>query len=458
MDFDVVIAGAGPSGSAVARATAQSGLKVLFVEEHRQVGSPLQCSGFVTPRTLDIANVAIDGLVKNHVKGAVVHAPGSKPLKLGGDRVRALALDRVALDRRLAQDAVDAGATLLHETRLVDIQRANGRLQLGLWRGPKRKNLSISTPLLIGADGWYSTVARWMGSPPSQAIRCASVDGYLPGLAQDLAHVVVGEGVAPGWFGWAIPLGGGRVRIGVGCDPTAQRSRPADLLPGLFKALDLDFETFEVENRVGGFIPIHRNGHESNGHPHPPHADNVMLVGDAARQAKPTSGGGIYPGLVAAMHASAAAVDAHERGDFSAGRLSAYADAWRRELGAEFDREADMRRLFLRLGDSDLKRAVSLLRFPGAQRLIRRYGDIDFQSPLFFKFGRLLPVFLGLVPAGLTVLGPWGVLRDRVNGAARAPHRPPIERTGRGTGNGSGSLEAGVRAKDLAERHSGLQR
>ena len=216
--------------------------------------------------------------------------------------------------------------------------------------------------------GWVPRPA-WPSAAPAWTAIC-------PAWRRDLAHVVVGEGVAPGWFGWAIPLGGGYVRIGVGCDPTAQRSRPADLLPGLFKALNLNFETFAVENRVGGFIPIHGNGHESNGHPHPLHADNVMLVGDAARQAKPTSGGGIYPGLVAAAHASAAAVGAHGRGDFSAGRLSAYANAWRRELGAEFDREADMRRLFpspRRLRPEKGRVPVAHSRHPAAYPTLRRH-------------------------------------------------------------------------------------
>jgi geranylgeranyl reductase family protein len=418
MDFDIVVAGAGPSGSALARTTAQAGLKVLLVEEHRQVGLPLQCSGFVTPRTLELANVPADGLVKNEIKGAVVRVPGSRPLTLGGDRVRALALNRVELDQRLSQDAAKAGATLYEETRLVDIQRVNGHLELDLWRGPNRKKLSVKTPLLVGADGWYSTVAKWMGFPRRHAIRCASVDGYLPGLSHELAQVVVGEKLAPGWFGWLIPLGNDQVRIGVGCDPSLHRSSPTDLLPGLFKALDVDFAKFQVESKVGGFIPIHSNGNGNNGHSRLPYSDNIMLIGDAAGQAKPTSGGGIYPGLVAAMHASRTALEAHAEGDFSASRLASYDTAWSRELGAEFEREADMRHLFLRLKDADFKRATSLLRIPGAQMLIRRYGDIDFQSPLFFKFGRLLPNFLGLVPSGLRVMGPWGVLRDRVNKTA----------------------------------------
>jgi flavin-dependent dehydrogenase len=64
------------------------------------------------------------------------------------------------------------------------------------------------------------------------------------------------------------------------------------------------------------------------------YGDNALLVGDAAGQVKPFSGGGIYTSLVAARHASATIERAFGTGDFSSESLSIYERAWMREVRA----------------------------------------------------------------------------------------------------------------------------
>ncbi|MFI5415412.1 MAG: FAD-dependent oxidoreductase, partial [Candidatus Lutacidiplasmatales archaeon] len=52
---DVLVVGAGPAGSTVARGLAARGHDVLVVEEHARVGHPVQCAGLVSQRVLDLA-------------------------------------------------------------------------------------------------------------------------------------------------------------------------------------------------------------------------------------------------------------------------------------------------------------------------------------------------------------------------------------------------------------------
>ena len=66
--------------------------------------------------------------------------------------------------------------------------------------------------------------------------------------------------------------------------------------------------------RISGVIPI--------GFPLRTFADRTMLVGDAAGQAKPLSGGGLYTGMTAARIAAEVALAALKEGDLSAERLS----------------------------------------------------------------------------------------------------------------------------------------
>ena len=320
MRYDVVVVGAGPVGSAVARDTARAGLQVLLLEEHREIGRPLQCSGFVTPRTLDEVGEGAETLVMNSVKGAIVHGPAGTKLALGGDRVRAMVLDRVGLDRLMAEGAERAGARLQLATRLVGIERVNGHLELMLSQGPGARRSTLEGSLLVGADGRNSTVARWMGLPRPPLIPAVSIDGELAGHPQDMTQVFVGNRVAPGWFAWTIPLGEGRVRIGMGCDPSHTPLKPRQLLDDLLAHFPEEFQGLRPLSFSGGFITLYQRREP----PVPTTMDHAMVVGDAAGQVKPTSGGGIYTGLLAARHAAGTAIAALERGDLSSAALAPY--------------------------------------------------------------------------------------------------------------------------------------
>lgn len=173
--------------------------------------------------------------------------------------------------------------------------------------------------------------------------------------------------------------------------------RPRHLFNALLQAYPEHFRGMEVESLTGGFIPLYA--------PTRTYGDRVLLVGDAAFQVKPTSGGGIYTGLVAARHAAPTADQALRRDHLSAAALAGYEESWRRELGQEMARGADIRDAFLRLGDAQLDRMVALFDQPLLRPLIERYGDIDYPSRMFaglLAATPLLGALLGLperVPA-----------------------------------------------------------
>ena len=81
-----------------------------------------------------------------------------------------------------------------------------------------------------------------------------------------------------------------------------------------------------------------------------------MVVGDAAGQVKPTSGGGIYYGLLCADIAADTLHRALQEGDFSAGMLSRYERKWKKRLGRELKIGYWARRMFERLSDGQIDR------------------------------------------------------------------------------------------------------
>jgi flavin-dependent dehydrogenase len=186
----------------------------------------------------------------------------------------------------------------------------------------------------------------------------------------DHINIFVGNGVAPGWFGWIIPAQERAARIGIGATRAPRRYFEAflDLIRHRFGALsvrEINRATLPL-GPARGFV-----------------ADRVMLVGAAARQTKPTTGGGVYFGIRAAQLAATTAVQAIQQGDCSYRMLAEYEQAWQRFEGKELMYGHWLRRGFRHLSDSDLALIVELCNKPWARDLISRLGDIDFPSKLF---------------------------------------------------------------------------
>jgi digeranylgeranylglycerophospholipid reductase len=392
--YDAVVVGAGPAGSAVARDIAGEGFAVLLLEEHDVIGRPLQCSGLVTARALELAGVG-DEVVQNEIRGAIVCSPGGRELHLGGDKVYALAIDRVRMDQSMAIQAQEHGAELCLGTRFVALEHDGGLARIHVERKGRRS--SFLTKVIIGSDGALSRVARQLGVHRLDGmVRGLSVEVRAQGRWRDHVTTVVDRSLTPGWFAWAIPLGDGRVRVGTG---TTNGIKPIDSLRELQTRFPQHFPRGEVLGFAAGGIPLWA--------PLRSYGDNVLLVGDAARQVKPASGGGIYTGLVGARHAARSAVEALRCGDFSGRFLSRYQKGFMSELGDELKRGSDLHRVLSSLSNHQIERLLSVLSSDRLRRVILARGDIDFPSRLFYELVKLAPALVALVRAPLRFPGAW---------------------------------------------------
>ena len=126
-----------------------------------------------------------------------------------------------------------------------------------------------------------------------------------------------------------------------------------------------------------------------------------MLVGDAAAQVKPTSGGGIYPGLLCAHYCSSVALDALELNDFSSRVLNKYHKLWSKEIGKELSLGMKFRTIFKNFNDEKLDRYIKKLNNKKTIDAINKYGDIDYPSKLAFPLLKTSPSLLKLLPSAL---------------------------------------------------------
>ncbi|PJB20869.1 MAG: NAD(P)/FAD-dependent oxidoreductase, partial [Euryarchaeota archaeon CG_4_9_14_3_um_filter_38_12] len=99
-------------------------------------------------------------------------------------------------------------------------------------------------------------------------------------------------------------------------------------------------------------------------------------------QVKPTSGGGIFTGLVSAKHCGNVAVSALEEENFSSKRLSEYQKLWYNEIGDELKTGMRLRKIFKKLPDPDIEKIFNILDDEEILELISKHGDIDYPSNL----------------------------------------------------------------------------
>jgi len=366
VDFDLVVVGGGPAGCAVARDVAAAGFRVLVAEEHDGVGEPLQCSGLVSARTLEISRVS-PRVVRRSLHGARVHAPGGQVLDLTGKKAYALAIDRVAFDRDLADQARTAGTELQTGARVSSLEYVAGGIRVNL------PGQSVVSRLVVGADGHSSLVARWLGLPASpERVPLFAAEVELPNCDGQVVDLFIGRSVAPGWFGWVIPTGNGTARVGAGSLSGGDGPRPRQLFEYLREIYPDIFSGLRIIRTTSGVAPIGMRGRT--------YGKRALLVGDAACHVKPISGGGLYLGLKAAGICAGAAVAALTAGDCSEAFLSRYQRDWEAAIGLEIRCGLHHREVFLGMSDGEMDGIISFFDNPYWRRLILKYGDLDHHS------------------------------------------------------------------------------
>lgn len=363
MKYDVVVVGAGPAGAMASKYAAHNGARTLIIEEHASTGSPVQCTGLISKAALAECEIEEGNFVLSKMKGAYVYAPNGEELTIRGKEVKAYVIDRKIFDRELVERSLEAGSELMLKTRFTGLHEDGISV---LSNGEKKE---IHADIVIGADGIMSSIGRAAGLG-----RCRKI---LPGIqfeapydARDtqFVEIFIGNKIAPGFFAWAVPFNG-MARIGLAKN---MDNKPAlNYLEELIKhpAVRSRYRGSRTEHVVGG-IPL--------GPPERTVTDKVMLVGDAAGQVKPTSGGGVYMGAVCAKIAGEVAARAARK----EACLQEYEKRWRSAVGRELAMGMMIHRSIGKLDDENLNEFITFLNRPGMSERITEYGDMDHPSVL----------------------------------------------------------------------------
>ena len=93
-EYDAIIVGGGPIGGYIAGKIAEEKFNVAVLEKNKQIGVQINCAGLITPKVFDFLDISKEAIIQNKIKGANIHSPSGNILKIGGDEVHALAIDR----------------------------------------------------------------------------------------------------------------------------------------------------------------------------------------------------------------------------------------------------------------------------------------------------------------------------------------------------------------------------
>lgn len=363
IEYDVIVVGAGPAGAVAARTAAERGARVLLLEGRREIGRPVQCTGLLSVRGFEASGASREVILRE-IRGVHVYGPSGRRVTLEKSEPHAYVIDRDRFDLDLVEQARSAGVEVRVKAPAVGYEPDAGVLLVKA----NGRTTAVPTKIVIGADGPRSGVARWAGLPaPSKTIIGvqATIAPYAPDR-DDFVEVFLSQRIAPGFFAWAVPSTPGCARVGLGTDDPKGAKALFD------RWLRERFSHSEIVGYSSGSIPIGPAAQTV--------ADGVLLVGDAAGQAKPTSGGGIYTGITCAKIAGEVAARAALTGDVSEGALAEYEHRWR----ALFERELRFgllaHRVYGQLDDEEIERFFTAIDDPQVISLLGEHGDIDYPS------------------------------------------------------------------------------
>ncbi len=323
-DYDIIIVGAGPAGSMAARFAAEQSVSVLMLEKDRDVGYPVRCGEAISKAGVEEFIPSDDKWIAAKISKFSFNAPdGSEAIIDFGDA--GYVLERRSFDYELARTAAEAGAEILTRAYVNGLLFDDGRVS-GVKYEHNGEQKEVKAKVVIAADGVESRVGRWAGLETHIDFRdmesAVQITAANIPIDQNTLYFYFGKDVAPNGYFWIFPKGHNKANIGLGVSGLIGKKKSAQAYLDDF--MNKHYPNAPVLTKIAGGVPCSITLDKISG-------PGIMLVGDAARQVNPLSGGGIASGMIGGKIAGTIAGEAVKQNKLD--HILTYDKAWNDSLG-----------------------------------------------------------------------------------------------------------------------------
>jgi digeranylgeranylglycerophospholipid reductase len=350
-EYDVIVIGAGPAGTASSLCCAKAGLKTLLLEALPLPRDKL-CAGGVSPWVIEKLDIP-KHLVERTIQRVQVLA-GSKAIPTvpwPSDMAYRMIM-RKEFDHFLVNKCVGAGVEVRDKTPISAVTRS----RKGEITGVKTTLRGFKAKLVIGCDGASSVVARTAGLwtkwwtetnlrrdwRKHQALCLETQMGLDPREIEKRVGNTMSLFFERDFAGyhWIFPKHSFLTVGALSFSPQITAQKIRERLTRIIHKHPVACEALrgaKMGPLRGAYLPI-------RGPLSPSYSDGVMLAGDSAAQVGAIWGEGIYFATRAGIAAGETAVEATKNNDMSSQFLKKYEERWKQEIGANLEAQARMLR------------------------------------------------------------------------------------------------------------------
>jgi geranylgeranyl reductase family protein len=345
-EYDIIIVGAGPAGSAAALYAARYGLSTLLLDKEgfprdKICGDALSGKSVTILRELDLLE-DIQKLPGAHIQRIVFSSPDHSSFQIDLRKTRlknipkGFVIRRKNYDAFMFEQAKKAATHTIENFNVSELLTDNGTVCGVRGKDASGNDREFKGKIILGADGYKSIVARKTGlydlDPEHWVVALRCYYKNVKELTDQIELHYVDE-VIPGYF-WIFPLENGYANVGIGMLHKYIKSQKVDLNQALQNSIDSAYfkerfkEAEPMEKPVGWNLPVGSKRRKSFG-------NGFMLLGDAAGLIDPFTGEGIGNALYSAKYAVETAKQAIKNNDLSESSLSHYENELWKVIGNE---------------------------------------------------------------------------------------------------------------------------
>ncbi len=354
MKCDVVVAGASVSGLLCAREMAKQGCSVVVIEEDYEVGTPEHCGGLVSLTALEKLGVVPSCRIFEHmIEEAKIIAPNGNSFTINSSKQKVAEINRREFDKQLAYQVQKNGAKILVRTSLQQVTKD----------GVKTNKGEICCKLVVDARGISSLINK----KKEGLLQSAQYEILADWIKKGKIEVNLDQEKYPGFFAWIIPTHDGRGKAGVAGKGINAANALEKFIEGKgnYSIIRKIFAPIWIDGTIKEFV-----------------SDNVVTVGDAAGQSKPTTAGGIYScgmGGILAGRAIAKYLKTGKKDD-----LKTYQEEWVKIFGKEFERQIFARKILEKIDNDTINKLFAEIT-PEIIQDVSSNDDFDFHTTSIVK-------------------------------------------------------------------------